>query len=370
MVYLTGSLLTDPTPDFSQLLRVLNGEEPERRVPLVELYIDQEVLQAVAEHYLGLRWVGWDREGGAPARLPYFRQLVTVYAHLGYDYVPLPSVWRHRPSRSWKRLSDTALLSRGEREWASEGQGLIASWQEFEQFPWEQIRSDPLPVELLARSLMPGMKIAAMSTMFEYVLETLLGFEGLFYMLHDDPDLVAQVFARWGQKVYEYYTAVIQVEEVGVLFHADDLGFKTSTFVRPAVLRELVFPWLQRYAALAHEHDKPFWYHCCGNIYVHGVIEELIDQVRIDAFHSFQDAILPVTEFKAKYGHRVATLGGVDMDKLTRLDEADLRAYVREILEKCMPGGRFALASGNTIANYVPLHNYLAMLDESRRWQL
>lgn len=64
-----------------------------------------------------------------------------------------------------------------------------------------------------------------------------------------------------------------------------------------------------------------------------------------------------------KYGDRVAALGGIDMDKLGRMDEKELRKYVRDTLEKCIPG-RYALGSGNTVANYIPLQNYLAMLDE------
>ncbi|MBM3149230.1 MAG: uroporphyrinogen-III decarboxylase-like protein, partial [Chloroflexi bacterium] len=207
------------------------------------------------------------------------------------------------------------------------------------------------------------------ASLFEHVLENLLGYEGLFFMLHDDRELVAQVFARWGQKVYDYYASVIGMEQVGAIFHADDLGFKTSTLLSPDDLRRLVFPWLKKYAALAHEHGKMFWYHCCGNVYRNGVIDALIEEVQIDAFHSFQDVILPVTDFQAQYGDRVATLGGVDMDKLARMDEADLRRYIRSILEQCMPGGRFALGSGNSVANYIPLENYLILLDESRRWQ-
>lgn len=54
-------------------------------------------------------------------------------------------------------------------------------------------------------------------------------------------------------------------------------------------------------------------------------MEDLINDVKIDAFHSFQDTIIPVGEFKGRYGGRIATLGGVDMDKLCRLDEEGLR---------------------------------------------
>lgn len=139
----------------------------------------------------------------------------------------------------------------------------------------------------------------------------------------------------------------------------------------PEFLRQFVFPWLKRYAALAHEHGKMFWLHSCGNHYKPRTIEDLIEDVQIDALHSFQDVVLPVADFKARYGERVAALGGVDVDKLARrTDEADLRAYIRGILEQCVPGGRFALGSGNSVANYIPLQNYCIMLEESRRWQV
>jgi uroporphyrinogen decarboxylase len=219
----------------------------------------------------------------------------------------------------------------------------------------------------MARNLPEGMKLTVMAPLFEHVLETLLGFEGLFYAMHDEPDLVAEVFARWGQIVYHYYESVIGLDAIGAIFHADDLGFTTSTFVSPAFLRRHVFPWLKAYVALAHRQGKGFWYHCCGNVYRNGVIEDLIDDVGIDAFHSFQDTIMPVVEFKARYGGRVAALGGPEMDKLARLEGAPLRRYVRDILDQCVPGDRFALSSGNTIANYIPLRNYFAMLDEARR---
>jgi uroporphyrinogen decarboxylase len=85
-----------------------------------------------------------------------------------------------------------------------------------------------------------------------------------------------------------------------------------------------------------------------------------------DAFHSFRAVILPVGEFKRQYRDRVATLGGVDVDPLTRLDEPALRHDVRSILEQCTPGGRYALGTGNSVTNYIPLENYFVLLDEAR----
>jgi uroporphyrinogen decarboxylase len=244
---------------------------------------------------------------------------------------------------------------------------LITNWDDFEAFPWDEIEPDCGISNIMARDLPPGMKIVVQSSFFEHVMHTLLGHEGLFYMLYDEPDLVTQVFDRWGQKVYEYYEAALQAEEVGAIFHGDDLGFKTSTMLSPAVLRRLVLPWLRKYVALAHSHGKTFWLHSCGNIY-NGIMEDLIEDVQIDALHSFQETILPVDQFKARYGDRVAALGGVDVDNLARMDKESLRNRIRTILDSCMPGGRFALGSGNSVTNYVPLENYFVMLEEARGW--
>jgi hypothetical protein len=60
---------------------------------------------------------------------------------------------------------------------------------------------------------------------------------------------------------------------------------------------------------------------------------------------------------------------GADMDKIATLPEADLRIYLRGILETCTPEGGFAFGSGNSIANYVPLQNYAILLEEARQWK-
>jgi len=45
----------------------------------------------------------------------------------------------------------------------------------------------------------------------------------------------------------------------------------------------------------------------------------------------------------------------VDVGKLSQLKEKELRQCVRNILDKCMPGGGYALGSGNSITNYIPV---------------
>ena len=96
-------------------------------------------------------------------------------------------------------------------------------------------------------------------------------------------------------------------------------------------------------------------------------------EIGFDGKHSFEDTILPVTEAYQRYGQRISVLGGIDVDFLCRASEAEIRSRVRETLEACTGkdrGNGYCLGTGNTVANYMPVDNYLVMLDEGRRYQL
>ena len=64
-------------------------------------------------------------------------------------------------------------------------------------------------------------------------------------------------------------------------------------------------------------------------------MEDLIEDVQIDGKHSYEDAILPVEDFQARYGSRIAVLGGVDVNRLTVDSEEHVRQRVRTLIETC-----------------------------------
>ena len=145
------------------------------------------------------------------------------------------------------------------------------------------------------------------------------------------------------------------------------MGFHTDTLASPEILREKILPWHKRCAETAHKKGKLYLLHNCGNI--EKIMDDLIDDVKIDARHSFEDSIMPVTEAYKKYGSRIAILGGIDVDFLCRADENAIRKRVKNTLHVCMEGTGYCLGTGNTVANYIPLENYLTMLDEGRKYK-
>jgi len=382
--------IKNPSPVFQELEKVLKGQKRPEKVHFVELLVDYEIMEFIMSELMGKKLPYSEVQDIKQRKINKFaedhrvvlltdeeekifiKRYIEFYYQMGYDYVPERMAHEYLKSMIMPKVrigKDTALISKKRgREWVEEGLGVINSWEDFEKFPWERMQIDlGNYCEFLTKNLPSGMKIVVESSLYEQVLEKFLGYEGLFYLFYDQPDLVEAVINRWGEIIYEFYENIISLEITGAIFHADDLGYKTGTMVSPDILRKLVLPWFKKYASLAHQHRKMYWYHCCGNVLE--VMEDLVEEVKIDAFHSFQDVIIPVVEFKKRYGNRIAVLGGVDMDKLARLDNRSLRNYIRDILDECMPSGRYALGSGNSIANYIPVKNYLVMLEEGLRWR-
>jgi uroporphyrinogen decarboxylase len=360
--------LPSPQPDCARFVRVIKGEAIPRRPPLVELFVDYTVLRDIGRSLFGLNWVE-PVEGERESEKAYFRNWIETYFRLGYDYVRisggLPFTGKNRP------VADTAALSRGTRYWTEEGTGPIASWRDFEAYPWPDVdRADLWHYEFIAEHLPAGMGVflCPASGFLEIPLDTLLGYENLCYLLHDDPELVAAVFRKTGETMCAFYRRLLKLGLPGVcgFFQGDDMGFKTGTLIGPDDLRRHVLPWHKQLADLAHAHGLLYLLHACGNL--EPIMEDLIEKVGIDARHSFEDEGNSVVDFKRKYGKRIAVLGGIDVDKLSRLPEEALRRHIRRTLEICMEGGRYALGSGNSVANYVPVNNYLAMLEEGVRF--
>lgn len=342
----------EPSPDFGRLLRALAREVPDR-VPFIELFLDEEIMVA-------LREAPFSED---PAER--WQEMADLYLKLGYDYMPAATGFGY-PYRQIG-AADTAALPRAERTWVEESHGIIETWDDFERYAWPEPAGEHyLPIEQAAQALPDGMKLIPHGPggVLENVM-WLMGYEPMSYAMADQPDLIQAMFDRIGKALVTMFGVMASHEGVGAVFLGDDMGFKTQTMISPADMRRYVFPWQRRIAEAVHAHGKPFLLHACGNL--DEVMDDLIDYVEIDGKHSFEDVITPITEAKERWGDRIALLGGVDMDILARGTPEQVRKRTREVVEACMPGGGFALGSGNTVANYVPVENYIAMMEEGRR---
>ncbi|MFP4058362.1 MAG: uroporphyrinogen decarboxylase family protein [Candidatus Brocadiia bacterium] len=336
----------EPDADFQRLLAAVRREGEPDRVPFVELGADAEVMEAVLEQ---------------PLRSAH--QEVRFWHALGYDYAPIKALvpWVRRRDQA----ADTAPLPHARREWVNARSTAFTTREGFRRFPWPRPEDvDYRPVEQAVRAAPGGLGIVGRTSgVLENAMFT-LGYQGFAYLMADDPRLLRDVVDTVGRLLLDVVRTLAGMEGVGAVFFGEDMGFKTATLISPQALRQLIFPWHRRIVAAAHDRGKPILLHSCGNL--RAIMDDILE-IGWDARHSYEDAIQPIAEAKALYGHRIAVLGGIDMDLLGRGSEQAVRAGVREVIARCAPGGGFAIGSGNTVANYVPVGNYLAMLDEAYR---
>jgi uroporphyrinogen decarboxylase len=188
----------------------------------------------------------------------------------------------------------------------------------------------------------------------------LVGYENLCFMLIDDPGLAQDVFDAVGSRLLRMYEILVRYESVGAVVSNDDWGFKTQTMLAPADMRKYVFPWHKKIVAAAHAAGKPVILHSCGN--PEEIIDDIIDDIKLDAKHSYEDNIVPVEQAYERWGTRIAIMGGLDVDFLCRSKPEEVYQRAKAMLERSTKKGGYALGSGNSIPEYIPRENYLAMI--------
>lgn len=355
--------LHEARPNGQRFIDAVMGRAPSERPPLVEYLIDDALRKPITTDLIGRQWVD-PRPGDAETRSAYYDNFIAFWLAMGYDCV------RYEESLPFLEHDivggDPSGLD-GQRHWRDLHHGAIADWEDFERFDWPQITPATFRnYEYLSTHLPEGMGLLVCHAggILEH-LSAVMSYEGLCLSLYDQPDLVAAVTQKLGQLMLGFHRQLVELDNVLAIWQGDDMGFRTATLLPPAALRQYTLPWHKRYAQLAHDHGLPYFLHSCGNVAV--IMDDLIEDVGIDAKHSFEDAIVPIEQFQAQYGDRIGVLGGVDVDILGRRSPDAIRARVRSLIETCHPRGRFGIGSGNSIPSYIPVESYLAMVDEAMR---
>jgi len=347
------------TPDWEALLRCIYRKGTPERTHHIELFLDEEIKTIICKRF--------DLLKGLKTGEPFFdlKREVRIQRFLGYDYVRCALDDFEMPLNKIA-VEDTAEFQKeGGREFINEKEGLITNWAAFEQYPWPDpsiCKSSKL--EWYEKNLPDDMCVIGSGGFahFAEFLSWLMGYETLCYALYENRELVAAI----SKKLIDIYEVslkrMLEFSRVKIIWGSDDMGFRGGPLISPDDLREFVLPGHKLMADMSHEAERPYLLHSCGKLEL--IIDDLIDDVGIDARHSFEDTIEDVITANKLFGDRIAHLGGIDIDFLCRSNEHEIRSRVRETLSACMPGGGYCLGTGNSVTNYIPVDNYLAMLDE------
>ncbi len=327
-------------PDFTgNTLRILSGQLP-GRATLYELFLNRSYYERLA-----------GREAKPYAGLEKLRLTVDAMAAAGYDYATT-----YASDYAFVRDSQAQLKTLSLNDAPP-----ITDWESFERFNWGDPNSHDTGDLRRIRPFLPeGMKLMVMGP--GGVLENaiaLMGYDNLCLLLYDDPDLVKAVTDRVGALLVEYYRGAVDEPSVGFLCSNDDWGFGTQTFLSPEDLRRYVFPWHKKIVEVAHAAGKPCILHSCG--YFADIIGDVVEDMRFDGRHSYEDKICPVEEAYEQLAGRIAVMGGIDMDFITRRSPEEVYGRSMAMLERSRTRGGYFLGTGNSVPESVPFENFLAM---------
>jgi uroporphyrinogen decarboxylase len=334
-------------PDARHFADVMRNRRP-ARLPLYEHIVKASVMERI----LGVRFAELER-GGPADQQEYFRQHCRFFREMTYDTV------------SYEVCIGAVLPGPVA---LSGGRGPIQSRADFAAYPWGELperywrRAGPC-FDALVANLPPGMQaVGGIGNGVFELAESLVGLEHLPFMQVDDPGLYADLYAAIGGLMAGLWRTFMP--RYGHYFAAcrfgDDLGFKTSLLTDPATVRRQILPQYRHVIDAIHAGGGRFLWHSCGCIFE--VMEDAI-ALGIDAKHSNEEAVAPFERWIRDYGGRIGLLGGFDMDFLCSRSE-------REVYDGVLERGRrfraaaqgYALGSGNSIPDYVPAENYLAMI--------
>jgi uroporphyrinogen decarboxylase len=328
-------------PNFNNLLKILNKQVPERET-LFEFFMNDNIYEQLCEQDV------LDRSDD----LSKYRILIHAFKNAGYDYVSLQGSDFYFPMKHYSKKKSISLNE----------SVMITDEESFEKYLWLNPEDfDYSRLEKLESELPEGMKIIIWAPwgLLENVIG-LVGYENLCIMVYENPELVQKIFDEVGSRLLRYYEICIKYNTVGAIIHNDDWGFNTQTMLSPELMRKYIFPWHRKIVEVAHKASKPAILHACGNL--EQIMDEIIDDLKYDGKHSFQDNIITVEEAYERWGNRIAILGGIDLDFICRSTPDAIKARCRSLLDKTAGKSGYALGTGNSVPDYVPSENYFAMI--------
>ena len=335
-------------PNFERFLTAVKGGCADR-VPVAEILIDNHIKAAVL---------------GRPVLS--LADDVAFWEKAGYDFVCLTSgiLDPGQTVSTDRKLGDRDNCyshDGSSTRWADGGKGQIASMADLETYPWPAVEGlVPAHLTEVGRYLPDGMKVVVATGKIFTAAWQLMGFEAFCLAVYDAPALLEALFDRIARLQFAAYQRICEMDAVGGFWFSDDVAYAEGLMVSPDILRRYVFPWYTKMVAMAHQSGKVAIYHSDGRLW--DVLDDIV-ACGFDALHPIEPKAMDIVEVRRRCGGGLALIGNIDLDHpLTTGTPEAVRSQVCERIAALAPAGGYLLGSSNSIPDWVPVENYVAML--------
>jgi len=192
-----------------------------------------------------------------------------------------------------------------------------------------------------------------------------VGMETMFVWMHEQPDLVADMYATHTQMVIDLYDGMVaQGIDFDALWFSDDLGYRNAPLISPAMYADLVKPYHKQLCDHAADAGLPVILHSDGD--VRSLIPHFLE-AGLTALHPLEaKAGLDVRELKPQYEGRLVLFGNIDARMLAGTAD-DVVAEVEAKVGAAKEGGGYIFHTDHSVPNDVSLSNYRLALETLER---
>jgi methylmalonyl-CoA mutase cobalamin-binding domain/chain len=326
-----------------RVLAVLNGQIPDR-VPWIENYVSNEVMAGLMGHenFVHATYSQKIERPGMIRVPPEMHKLVPI-DNISYDLAP-------------PRFAKTQRIDGHDHI----TEGLIKDKEDLrllDSLPDPDDESLYKPAEEYLKRYKG--ELAAIATVRTGPGNTYLsmGIDRFCTKIVTEPDLVKEVlwrFSNWSRQVAKN----MQELPFDLFFMPDDIGFGHAPMISAQHFREFCVPVMRNVIDVM---KLPAIYHSDGNIMP--LMEEIIG-LGVAGIANMEPGPMDIDEVKRLYGDKVTIVGNIDLHyTLTKGTPEETAAEVKKRIDSLAPGGRYILASANSLPNYVKPANVRAMGD-------
>lgn len=187
-------------------------------------------------------------------------------------------------------------------------------------------------------------------------LRNLCGVKTSSYLFCDAPELVEELFERiyivCAEGIKRAAGAGLRIDYLGF---GEDIAFKTSTLVSPAMFRKFLLPRYKKIVELARQNGIEItYYDSDGNI---NPFMELYFEAGIDAFWPCEVAAdMDPVDLRKRYGKRIKMAGGMDKRELAKGKDAIKKEVMRKV--PLIEEGGYIPAIDHSVSSDISLENY------------
>jgi len=195
----------------------------------------------------------------------------------------------------------------------------------------------------------------------------MVGPERLMVAMLEDPEWVKDMFMT------DAGLCVTILEEMmarGFDFDAgwlgDDLGYKNTSLISPAMYRELVMPAHKLICDCFKSRGKPMLLHSDGN--VSGLIPLFIE-AGFDCLQPLEaKAGMDLVELKKAYGDRLALFGGIDARDMADPDPAVIEREIASKVPIAKQGGGYLFHSDHSVPDNVSFQQFCRVMELAAKY--